>query len=94
MGCPGESSGLIAVTTGAAVSNVKQGVLLGMTVTNGTVTLYDGASTAGRLIAKVVAPSTSTVPLYIENGIGFMNSLFIVVTGVSAEAVVYFERIQ
>lgn len=92
MSCPGESSGLITTTAGAAVSNVKQGTLLGLTATAGTVTLYDGADTSGRLIGKVVSTTDTNVLHMSGEGISFMNGLFIVVS--AGEAVVYFVRAQ
>lgn len=90
MSCPGESSGLITTTAGAAVSNVKQGVLQAATVLNGTLTIYDGTSTSGRLLAKLTAGATETVSHHIDGGTSFMVGLFVVLTG--GEAVVSFRR--
>lgn len=105
MGQPCTSSGSIAVTAGASViptnaatSQLKSGTVSAVILTPAAAAsscqLYDGTSTSGILIASLtaVANGASTIWAIGDEGVAYANSLFIVVAGTAATAMVHYKQ--
>lgn len=88
MSCPGESSGLLTGNTQVAPN---QGVLQAVTVTGGTITVYDSenSTTTGKKVLLKLTSTTDSNSAHIDGGTSFMRGLYCTVTG---EAIVSFRR--
>lgn len=68
------------------------GVALSGIANNATVVLYDGTSTAGRVIYSTGAMGAQTIPIFIPlYGEAFNDGLFLVISGATANAKVNFD---
>lgn len=102
MSQPATSSGSIAVTVGAqvvpsasATSQLMSGYLTSVVCTGGsaagTVSVYDGTSTAGLLLCTLAGVPIGTTEVFnISEGVVFSRGLFIVVSGTGSSAVLHY----
>lgn len=92
---PSTSSGSIAVTTGVQ-QVVGQGILTYASVVGGTtgnaLTIYDGLSTSGLLLAEVknatAVSQDANIPAV---GVRYNVGLFVVVSGTGSTAVLHYQ---
>lgn len=91
---PATSSGSIAVTTGAQTVT-GAGTLLHIECIGGsaagTVTVYDGTSTAGKMLVSLAGVAIGTTQICdLGQGVVFNTGLFIVVSGAASQGIVHY----
>lgn len=96
MSSPGTSSGSIAVTVGTQVVSGPGRLCLAQCTAGsaaGTMSVYDGTSTSGLLLAQIAGvPIGTTQTCEVSNTVVFNTGLFVVVSGTASTGLIHYIR--